>query len=191
MEELQTIMQIIDRHSDSIPEGDYLELCNRMRKLYKSEGECKTIFDYEEPMRNVLGITNDDVYSTHFLNHYLDTSVSIDRMFLENQIEYLTREEEYLRPLKRISKTIRVSAIKHYCNMNNIRLEQYTPEDLKHFQENTGYVFDHEGLSFKNSLKKLYKYYMFLENNYRHRIRVLLNNRIDQFISKLDDLEDI
>ena len=192
MEDLQAIMQIIDRHSDSIPEGEYLELCNRMRKLYKSEGECRTIFDYDQPLREILNIGSDsDEYYRHFLDHYLDTSIGVDRMFLENQIDYLTKEEEYFKPLRRISKTVRYYAIKHYCEMNHIELERNTPECLKEFHEVRGYAFGREGLNFNQALKRMYVSYMVLENNYRHRMRRLINNRIDQIRSKLEDLEEI
>lgn len=192
MEDLHAIMQIIDNNSNSIPEGQYLELCNRMRKLYKLNGDYKTLFDYEESIINILNInTDDDGHTRYFENHYLDTSIDVDRMYLENQIEYLTREEESFRPLKRVSKTVRYFAIKQYCDMNNIRLERNTSECLKKFHEENGLTLGSGCRGFNLSLKRIYKTYMAVENNYRHRMRTLINKRIDQLHSKLEDLEEI
>jgi hypothetical protein len=35
MEALTQLMSLIDLNSKSLPEGDYLEMCNRMKDIYK------------------------------------------------------------------------------------------------------------------------------------------------------------
>jgi hypothetical protein len=49
MDDLKAIMQIIDEHSNVLPEGAYLKLCEKMRKLYTDKEKAMTLFDYEQP----------------------------------------------------------------------------------------------------------------------------------------------
>jgi len=48
MDELKNIMEIIDRNSNVISDGDYLELCNNIKKLYKVKEGRSTFFNYDE-----------------------------------------------------------------------------------------------------------------------------------------------
>ena len=38
----KNLMRIIDKNSDKMPDGDYLELCNIMRDMYRAEADDET-----------------------------------------------------------------------------------------------------------------------------------------------------
>ena len=41
-DDLKNLMRIIDKNSDKMPDGDYLELCNIMRDMYRAEADDET-----------------------------------------------------------------------------------------------------------------------------------------------------
>lgn len=47
MEDLQSVMSIIDRYTEAITEGDYLDLCNKLRDAYNKRTDPVYMFDYE------------------------------------------------------------------------------------------------------------------------------------------------
>jgi len=40
---LQKIMTFIDNHSDELPEGDYLEMCNKLRDIFRGEQRSRRV----------------------------------------------------------------------------------------------------------------------------------------------------
>ena len=44
MAELQRVMQIIDQNSNVLPEGDYLEVCNLLKKSYDTRTDPMYLF---------------------------------------------------------------------------------------------------------------------------------------------------
>ena len=189
MEDLRAVMQIIDRNSDSISEGDYLELCNRMKKLYKTKGGYRTLFNYEEPMVDTLN--QSDATIDYFENHYIDRALDVDKSFLEIQMDYILRERDAHKPIKRLTKRIRETAISHYCTMHNIILDENTPECLKSFHEESGYILGDLQDTFEVALDKLYKSYMYVENQYRYNLRDLVEKRAERMAWMIDDLDSV
>ena len=45
MTELLRVMQIIDQYSNVIPEGEYLEACNILKKSYEDRNDPIFLFD--------------------------------------------------------------------------------------------------------------------------------------------------
>ena len=48
MAELQRVMQIIDQNSNVLPEGDYLEVCNLLKKSYDTRTDPMYLFNYDD-----------------------------------------------------------------------------------------------------------------------------------------------
>jgi len=112
MTELLRVMQIIDENSNVLPEGNYLELCNLLKKAYEVRTDpvfylSMIIFGY--PPLNMwirFGI---------FTYYYYDMGLRMDSDFIHGQIRYLEDELDTNQPLKRITKTVRETVMKHCC----------------------------------------------------------------------------
>ncbi len=65
MDDLLSVMQIIDRNSEKFAEGDYLEVCNLLKKAYNKRSDPVFFFDYEN-----FGIppTQESEYVDRYLN---------------------------------------------------------------------------------------------------------------------------
>jgi len=48
MNDLLQAMQIIDKHSTILPEGEYLELCKHLKNAYNKRADPVYFFDYED-----------------------------------------------------------------------------------------------------------------------------------------------
>jgi len=191
MEDLRAVMQIIDKNSPLLPEGDYLELCNRMKKLYKVKGGYRTIFNYDTSIIEPHLIIDDEDAINYFENHYFDSAISLDRHFLEMQMEHLLRERDYCRPLKRITKRVKTRAIMHYCNLHNVVLEDVTPECLKAFHDEHGFILGDRSVSFEEAAEQMYKSYLFIENEFRQKTRRLIEERIERIDALIDEVENM
>ena len=66
-DDLRKVMCIIDKNSDKLPEGDYLELCNTMRDMYMT-----SVPESQRIARSVFeeGISLEDLYLTEDEMHY-------------------------------------------------------------------------------------------------------------------------
>ena len=189
MEDLRDAMRIIDENSDKLSEGDYLKLCNSLKNVYRHE-ECKDmniLLDYESFNLYVPG--ENDEFLDYFDTFYYQTSLDNEQLFLKTQMNYLESELDIHRPIQRITKLIKLDAIRHYCYLNNITLTQYTPELLKDYQilHNT---YISEG-KFKKSLQHICKSFIHVENTYRNLLRGAIMDRIEKIEGWIDILEEM
>ncbi len=44
MDELLEVMQLIDKNSDKLSEGDYLDICNRLKNAYSKRADPEFFF---------------------------------------------------------------------------------------------------------------------------------------------------
>jgi hypothetical protein len=169
MDELKNIMEIIDRNSNVISDGDYLELCNNIKQLYKVKEGRSTFFNYDETI-----VSN--VSSMYFDYEFYDRAKDCEMNYLDSQIQYLFDEKEYNLPFQRCSKTIKTLVVKHYCEMYEIELDRYEEEYLEQYiiQNNISL-----GCSFKKYFKKLCSEYLLMENEFRQKYRNALDKRIE------------
>jgi hypothetical protein len=190
MEDLRAVMQIIDKNSPSLPEGDYLELCNRMKNLYKVKGGYRTLFNYDNPIINPNAVVHGDAV-VYFEDYYYDAALVLDKHYLGMQMEYLLSEKDMYKPLKRMTKSVKRDAIIHYCNLHNILLDEYTEENLKVYHNEYGFILGDENVSFDQSIKQMYKSYVFIENEFRYNTRRLIEKRIERIEALIDELENM
>ena len=189
MEDLQNVMRVIDKNSDKLPEGDYLELCNLLRNVFRNEERkvVNTIFNYENFDLYVPG--QHPRVTDYFFDNYFTTSINHDRTFLRSQIAYLEGELEYSRPLQRISKYVKQDALIHYCSMNAINIDECNEESLKQYKINNGTYADDR--TFKKYIYTICKGYMHIDNIYRVMYSNLILDRIERLSACLDDLDDL
>jgi hypothetical protein len=189
MEDLQNVMRVIDKNSDKLPEGDYLELCNLLRNVFRNEERkvVNTIFNYENFDLYVPG--QHPRVTDYFYDNYFTTSINHDRTFLRSQIAYLEGELEYSRPQQRISKYVKGDALIHYCSMNDINLDTCNEESLKQYKINNGTYTDDR--TFKKYIHTICKGYMHIDNIYRVMYSNLILDRIERLSACLDDLDDV
>ena len=98
MDELLSVMQLIDKNADKLPEGDYLEICNRLKNAYNKRADPEFFFDYDNFNIPQLGPTQE--VHDYFRNYYMDQAISLESDYLSGQIEYLRKELENTHTLK-------------------------------------------------------------------------------------------
>src|SRR6056300_1112497 len=134
MDDLLRVMQIIDSHSNVLPEGDYLELCNHLKNAYNKRADPVFFFDYEDFRIHRIGETEDTF--RYFYDYYFDKALNIDSDFIQGQISYLQKELVEAQPIKRITKKVKERVIKHYCYMNGLGNEdveiEFPEKEFRH-----------------------------------------------------------
>lgn len=122
MNDLLQAMQIIDRHSTSLPEGEYLELCKHLKNAYNKRADPVFFFDYDDFSIPVIGPTP-EIYE-YFHEYYFDKALGIDSDFIQGQINYLHKELQDGQPIKRVTKNVKSDVKKHYCFIHGLDIEE-------------------------------------------------------------------
>lgn len=172
MEDLRSIMSIIDRYTEVMTEGDYLELCNKLRDAYNKRSDPVYMFDYENFAIPPVG--PDDRTLQYFYETFYERAVDLDVDFVNEQVAYLSRELVLNRPLKRISPTIKEQVKVHYCRMRGIDRSQFD-------ERNSG----------TKEFKMTCRTFMHLENSFREKYRDGIEQRIRWLTVAEDDLATI
>ena len=191
MEDLRAVMRLIDENAVKLPEGDYLEICNRLQSIFRTREaiEMTPIFDYENFNFYVEDVT--DTALDHFYDHFYTESIENDIDFLHAQRNYLKNEFIQYKPIKRVTKYIKHQAIVHYCLMHKVTLDRYTPECLKEHHDTHGYDLGSNRDSFEKSLKQMYKSYLLIENHYRDIYRSSIRVKINKLNGWIENFGDM
>lgn len=190
MDALKNIMRVIDDNSHNLSEGDYLTLCNLLKNVYKSKNsqQLPTLFDYENFIFFIEDHDND--VSDYFYDYYYSESLANDEDFYRLQITYLQSELKDIKPIKRLSKITKTQAIKHYCLLHNIVLEEYDEVHIQKYCDDNQIVIGDIDTMFSDGIKKLYTSYILVENYYREIYRNSIRQRIQKLNACIDDLYD-
>jgi len=143
MDSLVSLMQSIDLISKSIPEGDYLKMCNDMKDIYKVIPR-PTSPDAHLPRirtpRRVLesDSESDDDDDDDFR---LENRLVIDRQGLERLATYIREYDQkirrirsrlrYLKIKQRITAGVRKDAVRERAQQLGFRLREFTIEELR------------------------------------------------------------
>ena len=122
MDDLLQAMQLIDKHSDKLPEGDYLEICNCLKNAYNKRADPVYFFDYDTFSIPQIGPTR-EIFQ-YFHDYYFDKALSIDSDFIHGQITYLEKEIQEGQPIQRITKKVRNDVKRHYCFIHGLDTEE-------------------------------------------------------------------
>tara|TARA_B110000305_G_C19398164_1_gene618630 strand:- start:103 stop:618 length:516 start_codon:yes stop_codon:yes gene_type:complete len=171
MDSLMRAMQLIDKHSDQIPEGDYLEICNNLKKVYNKRTDPIFLFDYDEFY--ICTDIEDQNIKRYFTNYYFDRALEIDADLVSIQINYLENELLTHRPIRRISKPLRERVLRHYCRIYNINIE----ERYQHFDN--------------KFITKCCRIFIELENEFRSNYTEAINKRIYILEDTVENLNEL
>jgi hypothetical protein len=118
MDDLLKAMQLIDKHSDKLPEGDYLELCKCLKDAYNKRTDPVYFFNYEDFSIPEIGPTPET--HEYFRDHYFDKALGVDSDFIHGQVNYLEKEIREYQPIKRITKCVKDDVKIHYCFIHGL-----------------------------------------------------------------------
>ena len=193
MDELLSVMQLIDKNVDKLPEGDYLEICNRLKKAYNKRADPEFFFDYETFDIPQLGPTQE--VHDYFRNYYMDQAISLESDYLSGQIEYLRKELESTHTLKRRTKFIQETCVRHYCLSNNLDPEDYInyiirSEEGEERESTWQDTLDRLNLD-KGNVMSMAKTYMLVENSFREQYREAIEKKLEKLEEAEDKLDEI
>jgi hypothetical protein len=182
-------MRILDQHSEKLPEGVYLEVCNHLQNVYKERNkrDMSTLIDYAN-FDILLDDQTDDVLD-HFYDYYYSISLMNEENFFLEQKRYLQSELDSNEPIRRITKSVKFEAIKQYCMLHNIVLDHYDEDNLRIHLDQAECDLGDIGTSFDKGIKNLYKSYVALENTYRLTYSSAIEKRLNTINGWLENLE--
>ena len=141
MEALTQLMSLIDLNSKSLPEGDYLEMCNRMKDIYKvvprptspeaalPRIETRVPFQPRRPFPESDSEeeqNNEGDQITEQINQYAHAIGQANRQLRQRESRL-----KYLKIKQRVTATVRKDAVRERAQQLGIRLREYTLEELR------------------------------------------------------------
>ena len=141
MEALTQLMSLIDLNSKSLPEGDYLEMCNRMKDIYKvvprptspeaALPRVRTQVPFE-PRRPFPESDSEEEQNnegdqiTEQINQYAHAIGQANRQLRQRESRL-----KYLKIKQRVTAAVRKDAVRERAQQLGIRLREYTLEELR------------------------------------------------------------
>jgi hypothetical protein len=151
MEALTQLMSLIDLNSKSLPEGDYLEMCNKMKDIYKvvprptspeaalprvqthvpfqPRSQTRVPFQPRRPFPESDSEeeqNNEGDQITEQINQYAHAIGQATR-----QIRQRESRLKYLKIKQRVTAAVRKDAVRERAQQLGIRLREYTLEELR------------------------------------------------------------
>ena len=142
MDSLVSLMQSIDLISKSIPEGDYLKMCNDMKDIYKviprptSPEVNLPRINAPRPLPESDTESDDDDddfrLETRFVveRHELERLVNFIREY-EDEIKRVQSRLRYLKIKQRITAGVRKDAVRERAQQLGFRIRTFTIEELR------------------------------------------------------------
>ena len=143
MDSLVSLMQSIDLISKSIPEGEYLKMCNDMKDIYKviprptSPGAHLPRINAPRALPESDTESDDDDDD----DFRLETRFVVERHELERLVNFIREYEEeikrvqsrlrYLKIKQRITAGVRKDAVRERAQQLGFRLREFTIEELR------------------------------------------------------------
>jgi len=144
MDSLISLMQSIDLISKSIPEGDYLKMCNDMKDIYKviprptSPEVNLPRINTPRPLPESDTESDDESDDDDFR---LETRFVVERHELERLVNFIREYEDemkrvqsrlrYLKIKQRITAGVRKDAVRERAQQLGFRLREFTIEELR------------------------------------------------------------
>jgi hypothetical protein len=141
MEALTQLMSLIDLNSKSLPEGDYLEMCNRMKDIYKvvprptspeaalPRIQTRVPFEPRRPFPESDSEeeqNNEGDQITEQINQYAHAIGQANRQLRQRESRL-----KYLKIKQRVTAAVRKDAVRERAQQLGIRLREYTLEELR------------------------------------------------------------
>ena len=130
MEDLSQLMEQLDLISKSIPEGNYLKMCNNLKNIHQG------LRDLDPPVQDtrrprvatpflpVIHIDETDVY-----DEWAENQAAM--IYMAEQIKMKEKQLKVLKIRRNITEIVKRDAIKERVQQLGIRLGSYTMENLR------------------------------------------------------------
>ena len=125
----------------------------------------------------------------------MDQAISLESDYLSGQIEYLRKELESTHTLKRRTKFIQETCVRHYCLSNNLDPEDYInyiirSEEGEERESTWQDTLDRLNLD-KGNVMSMAKTYMLVENSFREQYREAIERKLEKLEEAEDKLDEI
>ena len=198
-EKLLKVQSILDGNSSKFKDGEYLEVCNLLRDVFKSKTQSSNLItpnttrDFSGVLRTRItenrlanfGIPREAVIR-HFQNDYIYKFLVIKGENIESEYYRLEQLIDKIKFLNRRSQWVKNQTVKHWAAMNKVHLHDYTPKELRNYLASNGLTIGEPEQSFEYAFKNLCNIFMEVENLHREAYKDRLMQRMDE----LDDAEE-
>jgi len=198
-EKLLKVQSILDGNSSKFKDGEYLEVCNLLRDVFKSKTQSSNLItpnttrDFSGVLRTRItenrlanfGIPREAVIR-HFQNDYIYKFLVIKGENIESEYYRLEQLIDKIKFLNRRSPWVKNQTVKHWAAMNKVHLPDYTPKELRNYLASNGLTIGEPEQSFEYAFKNLCNIFMEVENLHREAYKDRLMQRMDE----LDDAEE-
>ena len=167
MEDLSQLMEQLDLISKSIPEGNYLKMCNNLKNIHQDLRDMRRP-RVAAPFMPV--ITIDDEY-----DGWAEDQAAI--IYMAEQIKLKQKQMKLLKIRKNVTEVVKRDAIKERAQQLEIRLRCYTMDDLRA-----------KGVRIPNE-RAFYKSYIDRQNILTQGARTDLELEIGELQDQIDDIE--
>jgi|TARA_R110002094_G_scaffold217586_1_gene188752 hypothetical protein len=167
MEDLTQLMEQLDLISKSIPEGNYLKMCNNLKNIHQDLRDVRRP-RVAAPFMPV--ITIDDEY-----DGWAEDQAAI--IYMAEQIKLKQKQVKLLKIRKNVTEVVKRDAIKERAQQLEIRLRCYTMDDLRA-----------KGVRIPNE-RAFYKSYIDRQNILTQGARTDLELEIGELQDQIDDIE--
>ena len=167
MEDLTQLMEQLDLISKSIPEGNYLKMCNNLKNIHQDLRDMRRP-RVAAPFMPV--ITIDDEY-----DGWAEDQAAI--IYMAEQIKLKQKQVKLLKIRKNVTEVVKRDAIKERAQQLDIRLRCYTMDDLRA-----------KGVRIPNE-RAFYKSYIDRQNILTQGARTDLELEIGELNDQIDDIE--
>jgi len=169
MEDLTQIMEQLDLISKSIPEGNYLKMCNNLKNIHKD------LRDRDPPMvdRRTIPFTPVSIFDQEY-DGWAENQASV--IYMEEQIQIKQKQLKQLKIRKNITEVVKRDAIKERAQQLEIRLRVYNIDELRA-----------KGVRIPNE-RAFYKAYIERQNILTQGVRTDLELEIGELLDQMDDI---
>ena len=141
MEALTQLMSLIDLNSKSLPEGDYLEMCNRMKDIYKvvprptspeaalPRVRTQVPFEPRRPFPESDSEEEQNDEGDQITEQLIQYAHAIGQA--TRQIRQRESRLKYLKIKQRVTAAVRKDAVRERAQQLGIRLREFTLEELR------------------------------------------------------------
>ena len=173
MEHLQSLMRCVDDISEIIPEGTYLEMCNKLKCVHENmpkHDDPPVVETRRIPFQVVQGNIavyrlenetdsdddeeDDEDYFSRY-DEWVENECTLQRLLVD--LKVTEKSLKTLKPIGNITKNVRDMAIKDFCN-NDPRCVGYGEWTFENLNENTLFSNEEErrGFTSKKHERMLY-----------------------------------
>ena len=117
-------MEQLDLISKSIPEGNYLKMCNNLKNIYMD------LRDRDPPMvdRRTIPFTPVSIFDQEY-DGWAENQAAV--IYMEEQIQIKQRQLKQLKIRKNITEVVKIAAVKERAQQLEIRLRMYNMDELR------------------------------------------------------------